>query len=61
MTKGIVISPNPSNRNSIPLINSRFLTISSMNPVLATSKLNDARHDVILAGGLNLHALFYFS
>ena len=45
-------SPNPRNRNSISVIKSKFLSVSSMNTLLAILKVSDARHDVILAGGL---------
>ena len=45
-------SPNPRNRNSISLIKSKFLSVSSMNTLLAILKVTDARRDVILAGGL---------
>ena len=43
---------NPRNRNSISVIKSKFLSVSSMNTLLAISKVTYARHDVILAGGL---------
>ena len=45
-------SPNPRNRNSIFVIKSTFLSVSSMNTLLAILKVTDARRDVILAGGL---------
>ena len=32
---------------------SKFLSVSSMNTLLAILKVTDARRDVILAGGLN--------
>ena len=44
-------SPNPGNRNSISVIKSKFLSVSSMNTLLAILKVTDARRDVILAGG----------
>ena len=53
MTTGTLICPNPRNRNSISMIKSKFLSVSSMNTLLAISKVNDARRDIILAGGLN--------
>ena len=52
MTIETLKSPNPRNRNSISVINSRFLSVSSMNTLLVILKVTDARHDVILAGGL---------
>ena len=45
-------SPNPRNRNGISVIKSKFLSVSSMNTLLAILKVTDARRDVILAGGL---------
>ena len=45
-------SPNPRNRNSISLMKSKFLSVSSMTTLLAILKVTDARRDVILAGGL---------
>ena len=45
-------SPNPRNRNSISVIKSIILSVSSMNTLLAILKVTDARRDVILAGGL---------
>ena len=45
-------SPNPRNRNSISLIKSKFLSVSSMTTLLAILKVTNARRDVILAGGL---------
>ena len=53
MTIETLKSPNPRNRNSIPVIKSKFLSVSSMNTLLAILKVTDARRDVILAGGLN--------
>ena len=38
---------------SISVRNSTFLSVSSMNTLLAILKVTDARRDVILAGGLN--------
>ena len=52
MTIGTLKSPNPRNRNSISVIKSKFLSVSSMNTLLAILKVTDARRDVILAGGL---------
>ena len=48
----ILKSPNPRNRNSISVIKSIFLSVSSMNTLLAILKVTDARRDVILGGGL---------
>ena len=45
-------SLNPRNRNSISAVKSKFLSVSSMNTLLAILKVTDARRDVILAGGL---------
>ena len=46
-------SPNPRNPNSISVIKSKFLSVSSMNTLLAiVLKVTDERRDVILAGGL---------
>ena len=55
MTIEILKSPHPRNRNSIVMINSRFffVSVTSMNTLFAILKVTDARHDVILAGGLN--------
>ena len=53
MTTGILKSLNPRNRNSISVISTKFLFVSSMNTLLATLKVTDARRDVILTGGLN--------
>ena len=50
MTMGTLKSPN---WNCISVINSKFLSVSSMNTLLAILKVTDARLDVILAGGLN--------
>ena len=52
MTIGTLKSPNPKYRNSISVIKSKFLSVSSMNTLLAILKVTDARRDVILAGGL---------
>ena len=52
MTIETLKSPNPRNRNSISVIKSKFLSVSSMNTLLAVFKVTDARRDVILAGGL---------
>ena len=51
MTIETLKSSNPRNRNSIFVIKSKFLTVSSMNTLLAILKVPDARCDVILAGG----------
>ena len=51
MTIETLKSPNPRNRNSISVIKSKFLSVSSMNTLLAIWKVIDARRDVILAGG----------
>ena len=56
MTKRTLKSPNPRKRNSISVTNLKFLSVSSMNTLLAILKVTDARRDVILAGmagGLN--------
>ena len=53
MTRGTLKSLNPRNRNSISVINSKFLSVSSMNTLLAILKVTNGRRDVILAGGLN--------
>ena len=53
MTRGNVKSPNPRNQSGISLVNSKFLSVSSMNTLLAILKVTDARREVILAGGLN--------
>ena len=51
--QGITLkSLNPRNRNSISVIKSKFLSVSSMNTLLAILKVIDARRDVIMAGGL---------
>ena len=50
MTIETLKSPNPRNRNSISVIKSKFLSVSSMNTLLAI--LTDVRRDVILVGGL---------
>ena len=52
MTIETLKSPNPRDRNGISLIKSKFLSVSSMNTLLAILKVTDARRDVILAGGL---------
>ena len=53
MTIETLKSPNARNRNSISVIKSKFLSVSSMNTLLATVlKVTDARRDVILSGGL---------
>ena len=52
MTIGTLKSANPRNRNSISVIKSKFLSVSSMNTLLTILKVTDARRDVILAGGL---------
>ena len=44
--------PNPRSRNSISVIKSKFLSVSSMNSLLAILKVTDARRDVILVGEL---------
>ena len=53
MTIGTLKSPNPRNRNGISVIKLKFLSVSSMNTLLAILKVSDARRDVILAGGLD--------
>ena len=53
MTIGILKSPDPRNRNSIVVINSKFLSVSSMNTLFGILKVTNARRDVILAGELN--------
>ena len=53
MTIGILKSPDPRNWSSIYVINLKFLSVSSMNTLLAILKVTDAKRDVILAGGLN--------
>ena len=52
MTIETLKSPNPRNRNGISVIKSKFLSVSSMNTLLAILKVTDARRDVILAGVL---------
>ena len=52
MTIETLKSPNPRNRNSISVIKSKFLSVSSMNTLVAILKVTDARRDVILVGGL---------
>ena len=51
MTIETLKSPNPRNRNSISVIKSKILSVSSMNTLLAILKVTDARREVILAGG----------
>ena len=53
MRKWILKSPRPWNRNSISVVNSKFLSIPSTNTLLAILKVTDVRRDVILTGGLN--------
>ena len=48
MTIGTLKSPNPRNRNSISVIKSKFLSVSSMNTLLAILKVIDARREVVL-------------
>ena len=52
MTIETLKSPNSRNRNSISVLKSIFLSVSSMNTLLVILKVTDARCDVILAGGL---------
>ena len=52
MTIETLKSPNPRNRNGISVIKSKFLSVSSMNTLLAILKVTDTRRDVILAGRL---------
>ena len=52
MTIETLKSPTLRNRNSISVIKSKYLSVSSMNTLLAILKVTDARRDVILAGGL---------
>ena len=52
MTIGTLKSPNLRNRNGISVIKSKFLSVSSMNTLLAILKVTDARRDIMLAGGL---------
>ena len=52
MTTETFKSPNQRNRNGISVIKSKFLSVSSMNTLLAILKVTDARRDVILTGGL---------
>ena len=52
MTIETLKSPNPRNWNSISLIKSKFLSVSSMNTLRAILKVTGARRDIILAGGL---------
>ena len=53
MTIETLKSPNPRNRNGISVIKSKFLSVSSMNTLLAILKVTDTRRDVTLSGGLN--------
>ena len=53
MTIGILKSPSPRNRNTISVMNSKFLSVSSMNTLFAFLKVNDSRRYLILTGGLN--------
>ena len=53
MSIGILKSLNLRKRNSISMINSKFLSVSLMNTLLTILKVTDATSDVILAGGLN--------
>ena len=48
MTIGTLKSPNPRNPISISVIKSKFLSVSSMNTLLAILKVIDARRDVVL-------------
>ena len=43
MTIETLKSPNPRNRNGICVIKSKFLSVSSMNTLLALLKVTDAR------------------
>ena len=52
MTIETLKSPNPRNRNGISVIKLKFLSVSSMNTLLAILKVTAARRDVMLAGGL---------
>ena len=52
MTIETLKSPNPRNLNSISVMKSQFLSVSSMNTLLAILKVTDTRRDVIPAGGL---------
>ena len=52
MTIETLKSPNPRNRSGISVIKSKFLSLSSMNTLLAILKVTDASRDVILVGGL---------
>ena len=52
MTIETLKSPNPRNRKGISVIKSKFLSVSSMDTLLAILKVTDARRDVILACGL---------
>ena len=49
MTIETLKSPNPRNRNGISVIKSKFLSVSSMDTLLAILKVTEARRDVILA------------
>ena len=46
--------PNSRNRNSISAIKSKVLSVSSMNTLLASLKVADARRDAILAPQISL-------
>ena len=52
MTIETLKCPNKRNRNGISVMKSKFLSVSSMNTLLALLKVTDARRDFILAGGL---------
>ena len=52
MTIETLKSPNPRYRNSISVIKSKFLSVSSVKILLTILKVSNARRDVILAGGL---------
>ena len=52
MTIKTLKSPDPRNQNGISVIKSTFLSVSSMNTLLAILKVTDTKRDVILAGGL---------
>ena len=45
-------SLNPRDRNSISVIKSKFLSVYSMNTLLAILKVTDVRRDIIMAGAL---------
>ena len=50
MTIETLKSPNPRDRNSISVIKSKFLSVSSMNSLLAILKFTDARRDSVVRG-----------